>query len=346
MFYIVVLHALGAGGILSSTLDSSHFFFAWFIETFAYCAVNCFGLISGYVGYREDKTQLKVSHYIRLWLQVVFYGLFITLIFHLFSPDKVMLIDYLKSFFPVTFNLHWYFTAYTGLFFVIPMINAAVQKLENRSLKILSFFCILLFSVFPLFSTSFYGDTFVLKNGYSFLWLAILYFLGAVMKKTGMFLSISGKKGILYIFLLVIFTEIWSKYGSGIPVIGKYISLVSLITYISPTILAIAVFHVSIFEKIQLSDRMVKLVKFAAPGTFSVYLINTQKYVWQYIMTDKFEFLSNSPLYLMPIIIAVFSLSFVCLSILLDRLRQILFEMIQIDKYTNKVDKCLENYNL
>ena len=54
MFLVVLLHSLGQGGLLYnlSMPDKQHSF-VWFLEIFAYCAVNIFGLISGYVSYRE-----------------------------------------------------------------------------------------------------------------------------------------------------------------------------------------------------------------------------------------------------------------------------------------------------
>ena len=47
---VVLLHVLGQGGILqNSSQNSAVHWVAWFLEIFAYCAVNCFALISGYI---------------------------------------------------------------------------------------------------------------------------------------------------------------------------------------------------------------------------------------------------------------------------------------------------------
>lgn len=51
MFMIVILHILGNGGILASVqIGSSNYHLAWILEIASYCAVNCYALISGYVG--------------------------------------------------------------------------------------------------------------------------------------------------------------------------------------------------------------------------------------------------------------------------------------------------------
>ncbi|MEG1164907.1 MAG: acyltransferase family protein, partial [Oscillospiraceae bacterium] len=50
MLMIVMLHILGVGGILASSAEGSlSNGLAWALEAANICAVNCFGLISGYV---------------------------------------------------------------------------------------------------------------------------------------------------------------------------------------------------------------------------------------------------------------------------------------------------------
>ena len=50
MYMVAVLHTLGQGGILGSFKQGDlSFSIAWFLETAAFGAVDCFALISGYV---------------------------------------------------------------------------------------------------------------------------------------------------------------------------------------------------------------------------------------------------------------------------------------------------------
>lgn len=79
MFMIVLLHILGAGGMLGAT--SYHVSFnriLWLIEIACYCAVNCYAIVSGYVGYKQ---KFKFTNIIVLWLQVFFYTFLINLVF-------------------------------------------------------------------------------------------------------------------------------------------------------------------------------------------------------------------------------------------------------------------------
>ena len=52
MVYVLVLHTLGQGGMISSAVTGSkQEMIIWALEIWAFCAVDIFALISGYVGY-------------------------------------------------------------------------------------------------------------------------------------------------------------------------------------------------------------------------------------------------------------------------------------------------------
>lgn len=70
MIMVAVLHVVGLGGVLSA-LESSPTWYniVWLIRVAAYCAVDCYALISGYVGVFAKH---KYSNYIVLWLNVAF----------------------------------------------------------------------------------------------------------------------------------------------------------------------------------------------------------------------------------------------------------------------------------
>ena len=49
-FMVLTLHILGQGGLLVTlTSGTVRYHVFWFLEVVCYCAVNCYGLISGYV---------------------------------------------------------------------------------------------------------------------------------------------------------------------------------------------------------------------------------------------------------------------------------------------------------
>ena len=62
----------------------------------AYCAVNCYGLISGYVGIY---LKYRYTNIVILWLQVVLYSAGCTLVFYLLNPGSVGGLRLINSFF-------------------------------------------------------------------------------------------------------------------------------------------------------------------------------------------------------------------------------------------------------
>ena len=62
MLMIVTWHILWHGGILESAqVSSAQYYIAWYIAMLTFGAVNCYGLISGYVGVQS---KFKVSNFI------------------------------------------------------------------------------------------------------------------------------------------------------------------------------------------------------------------------------------------------------------------------------------------
>lgn len=78
-FYIIILHTIYQGGIYYCVIPgSAQEKICQVLLSVFYCAVNMFGIISGYVGYFDSEKDYKFKNYILLWIQVVFYGIVIT----------------------------------------------------------------------------------------------------------------------------------------------------------------------------------------------------------------------------------------------------------------------------
>ena len=106
MYMIVLLHVLGQGGILAKAhVLSTHWLVAWFIEIFSYVAVNCYGLISGFVGIDKE---FKLSKVFRLWTEVAFYTIGIMLIFFMIYPNMINRQVINGAIMPITSQLYWY----------------------------------------------------------------------------------------------------------------------------------------------------------------------------------------------------------------------------------------------
>ena len=178
MYMVAVLHTLGQGGILGSFKQGDlSFSIAWFLETAAFGAVDCFALISGYVGYHSH---FRYKKGLRLWFQTFFYTLGITILFAIFMPEAVTKDQWIAAFFPIMKKQYWYITAYSGLFILIPILNRAIVNLSGRELLKI---CLAIFVVFSLIPTLLNETVFGLGGGYSAIWLLLLYICGGFWGK-------------------------------------------------------------------------------------------------------------------------------------------------------------------
>lgn len=78
MFLVVNHHVLSQGGALKNAIGLQHAI-AYLLEIIFYCAVNCYAIISGYVGYSEQKITLHYAKYFKFWIPVAFYNIIITI---------------------------------------------------------------------------------------------------------------------------------------------------------------------------------------------------------------------------------------------------------------------------
>ena len=84
----------------------------------------------------------------------------------------------------------------------------------------------------------------------------------------------------------------------------------------------------------KVSPKVLQFIEFSAPGTFAVYLINTQEYFFEFFMKDRFLFLANPNETLIKLLIVLlgFSAFFVIVAVAIDYLRRKLFQIIGLNK--------------
>src|SRR5574344_1724268 len=72
MYMVCVLHTLGQGGIIYSSINGSIGFGVFYLlEIISYCAVDSFAIISGYTS--KNKPQ-KYEKIVSMWFQVLFFS--------------------------------------------------------------------------------------------------------------------------------------------------------------------------------------------------------------------------------------------------------------------------------
>ena len=316
MLMVVTLHVLYHGNILYGIKNGTiEYYTVWFIESCACCAVNCYAIISGYVGV---SSKFRITSIVMLWIRVAFYSILITIILKICLPNLVGNGELVFSFFPVFTRQYWYFTSYFLLFFFMPFLNSALNTLSQNKVKVLVLFILLLTVSQPL-SFIFFPDVFRVSEGYSTWWLMVLYF--ACISITWI-----SKFTIQYI-TTCLFGE--ARYDD---MFFKYYSI---------TVLLSAVFLFLVFERLTIKKSK-KLVVFLSPLSFSVYLIHDNVHIRDNIMT-KFEWISKLPLFpmLLSVLFVVIGIYLICS--IIDWIRAYLFRLIDLKDKISKIEIMIKN---
>lgn len=326
---VVVLHVNGIGGVLRNPLTealSPLWFTSSFINILCIIAVNCFALITGFVNVGKKP---KIKNLLNLWLQAFFISVVVFAIKVLLKEETFSVTLLAKRMLPVIFNRWWYFTAYFLLFFFIPILNAAMEKCGKVFMGALIITLGVIFCGIGFISPS---DVFGLINGYSFLWLAYLYLVGAYIKKYDFKIKIKGKpiKSIYYLIAYFLFSLMHLAIGlvysylsnwTKVPVLSNYVFIINVLSAVS-----LLLFFANINIKAS------KGLLFFSSTTFGVYLIHMAVDV-----TGKFAFLLNYHWAVTIALIFAFAIAIYLVCTVIEYLRQLLFKACRIPVLTEKI---------
>lgn len=282
-FMIITLHVLGASGVLySPDTSASVYVTAWLLELISYCAVNCYAIISGYVGVYS---KFRASSIMVLWLQVFFWAVIITGAF-VISGQSVSIVEILKSCIPVSSGFYWYFTAYFCTFFLSPFLDRLVLSLDK---KMAGYLLIVFFTLFSVLPTLVGRDPFFLNYGYSAAWLIILYLVGGIIRVH--YTELSVKKAVLFsgymsAVLLTLLSKLAIEYlQTKIPI--SFLESNFLINYNSPTMVIAGVCLVLLFINLNI-EKFKTIIAYFAPLTFGIYIIHTHSLLYERVLTLVF----------------------------------------------------------
>lgn len=236
------------------------------------CAVDCFALISGYVGL---KGKYKYTNICILWLKVLLYTLGLTAVFTILGYENFSLKMWIKSCMPVFTGEYWYFTAYFALFFLMPVLNFASQKMTYKQHLVLINLWLIVFSVMP---TMLIKDTFEMSDGYSVWWLMILYMVGTFVSKYEERIDV---KRWLWMALYIGSVSLTFLFKVMVEILSiSFVPSNLLAGYMSPVMVGAAFGLLMFFKDINISPSMGKIIAALASCTFGVYIIHRNSLFW------------------------------------------------------------------
>lgn len=317
MMMVCTLHILDQGGAMNDTYYDIRV--AQLIQAMSYGASNCFALISGYVGV---DAKVKYRSIFRLWMQVVFYCVGITLVMHVMGIQTMKISDLKAAITPALSRQYWYFTAYFFMFFFIPYLNKLIHSLTQKELSALALSIVFFFSIFQTMTR----DVYQTNQGYGIWWLTVLYLLGGCMRKLRIEeKSFSWRWPTIY-FLCAFITFCYRD---------------KLLTYISPTVLVGCIALVFWFSRLKFGPRLCKIISALVPISFGVYLIHVHPLVFHNVIPGMFAPLSTlrTRLFIIALPVCVLGLYGVCT--LVDAVRGFLFQKLGINLLCEKIEKLL-----
>lgn len=327
MFMVVILHVLGDGGILDAAEPLSlHYNVAWLLETCSYCAVNGYVLITGYF-YIDGK--YHISSLIMLCLQTVLYTFGIMAAACVLKPELFYIEDLWDAIFPISRGTYWYLSSYVGLFVLIPFLNAGIHALSEQKMKQLLKMILLVFSVYSTFALGVLkGDPFGELEGYSLIWLIVMYLIGACIKKYDWGKSLSVGKAMLGFIGMVMIS--WIVKLGILNFVGDAINSNLFISYISPTIVMAAVCLFLAFQKLNIPNVFKKPIAIFSPAAFGVYLIHKQEYVAGFFIRGKFAHYLELNVFAMVGAVLLTAVVIFVVCILIDLVRCKVFKLLKI----------------
>lgn len=336
MFFVVLLHVLKwgeAGNLANNTQGTPNYAVSWFLELSAFCAVNSFALITGYVGVRVPH---RISRFINLWFQVFFYTVGITFLFKWLMPGSVNLKGMFQAFFPVLRMAYWYFTAYAVLFFFIPFLNTLIRSLGRESAKWL---CLLIFIIFSLLSTISGNEDWLSHGGYSAIWLGCLYVAGGCISHFQLWSTL--KRPAFYYLLCCLLATAGMLAWDYLP-FRQGISEKLFAVYTAPFCCLCSFFLLQACARMRITSRAaIRLISLLAPFSFAVYLIHSNPLVWHHVMKGRFAVLQDSPWYIMAAGALGISLGIYLACSMIDSVRSVLFRLLHIRELSVKLEAVL-----
>ena len=333
MFMIVLLHVIGKGGVVYNVVGA-RFFSSYFLQNMNFCAVNCYALTTGYLMYGK---KLRISRIAELWFEVLFYSVVISAVMiplhtELFSAKNIVF-----SFFPIVSGKYWYMTSYFFMYLFIPALNCFAEKSEKHIYKIV-ITCIFVLSTLSYIIRE---DSFKINNGYSALWLSIMYLLGAYMKKYDIGKKIR-KYTALLLYIISAACSFFFSFYFKFPMKNFLNVNVNYLQYTSPFVILCAVFLFIFFSKLNFKTKSEKFINFITPAALGVYLIHTNPFIFDYIISGIADFLNKeNPAFIILGIIGI-SLAIFIICIVIDLLRIQLFRLIKINALCKRLDSVLK----
>lgn len=297
------------------------------VETFhmfGELGVNLFILISGY---HMLYGKFKIRKLVTLLLEVQFYNwicVFLCVRFGMLTLDKRTVFT---NFFPIAEYKYWFATAYVLIYLFSPYINKLLLHLEQKEFQRLLAICLMVFCAFPTVYGALKNDTETLFYYNRFIWLLIVYMIGAYIRLYPPQRITSPVKWLGISALIFLAMECAILVLEKFQPFFQKIGIVNGNYFWRPNTVLMAALSVSLFLCFRfLTVKPLPFVNLLASTTFGIYLLSDGQlnfYMWQVLLQSvNFTFSKWLILYIPACTLLVFVIG-ACV----DLLRKKLFDL-------------------
>lgn len=341
MLFVICQHILGQGGVLEHSRDGSgRFWLLSFSQILVYCAVNIYGLTTGYLLCQK---KFRLARAAKLWLTTAFWSVAVSCCFFALDHQTRTVKEAVSMFFPLLRGRYWFFTAYFVVMLLSPALNLLIRSMTRRQFHLLFAALFVIFGIVPIGSLGY--DVLRIQTGHHFAWMAVLYLIGGYLRLYGDSLPQPKRKS-LWLAGFSLLAGIQLVYKLAVNAVGLTPFSNLLLTYPSPLILGQAV---CLFLGCKDCFRGAadgfagRLMGFIAPGIYAVYLIHVHPLVfWNERITALFRSWDGfGPMQTLAALVLT-ALAVFAACILLDTLRQWLFRLLRINRAVEKLSDCAE----
>lgn len=344
MIGIVLLHVIGVGGVRTVVNNqyTINYWAATWTSICAYCSVDIFAMMSGFFGINKKKDTLFRA--IELIAIVLFYSIVITMCFLIFAPSKITGIgDIITGLFPPLIGRYWYITCFIPVLIFQPFINKMLLSLTKKQHFVMVVIEVLVFSCIP---SAVRVDFFRFVDGFSFVWLLLLYSIGAYLGRDrgNAYYKYFQKYGIVLFFIISFLLLFGNVFASKI--FGKNPNY--MIAYTSPLVLFMGLSVLLTLSDIKqnISQKISgKMIEVLSSTAFDVYIIHSHVLIYDLILTGAFTWIKGLAWFYTPVACFACAIAIFLLCSILGFIRIQLFRIVRfkdlIAKLSTRIDKLL-----
>ena len=283
MLLIIFLHSIDHSGVLEHAENCGMPMYFYVRFTYAMCmvCVNIYVMLSGYFMIRS---KFRLHKLVTLWMEAVFYGFVLKLLFMASGRDGFSLVSLASCFFPIFTGRYWFLTIYVGMYLASPFLNILIHAMDKKQHTMLNLCLAVLFSAWISIHPNMKGMN--SGGGWGIAWFVVLYITAAWFRK---YYTPNGKplRYICIYFAIPLAVAALQCLLGGTKMAGLFRSVTgnwfrydSLPVYIMTLALFAAFLNVQIRN-----EKLSKIITVISPLTFGVYLIhmhaNVSPWSWE-----------------------------------------------------------------